>query len=110
MGDEDHLWDDLAGDFVPFVDDLEVEKEEPLDDVFLGLEDVADDGDEEVGDRVAIEEEHDGALQGVDLGADVAPLEVSLDPLGCGEATLVQGHQKGARRSVAHGRRWLGQI
>lgn len=68
--------------------------------MFLGGEDAADDGD-------------DRALQSVDLCADVAPLEASVDLLGRPMTALVQERQQeGARRLLAHGHgRWsLGQI
>uniref|UniRef100_A0A0E0KZW5 Uncharacterized protein n=1 Tax=Oryza punctata TaxID=4537 RepID=A0A0E0KZW5_ORYPU len=54
LADEDHLWEDLAGGSVALVDDLEVE-EELLVGVVLGGEDIADDDDEEVGERLTAE-------------------------------------------------------
>lgn len=73
LADEDHLGEDLAAG-VGLVDDLEVEEEELLDGVVLAGEDVADDGDEELGNGLAVEEEHDGLLEGVDLEGDVVAL------------------------------------
>ena len=70
LADEDHLREDLAAG-VSLLDDLEVEEEELLNGVVLGGEYVADDGDEELGDGLAVEQEHDGLLQGFALRRDV---------------------------------------
>jgi hypothetical protein len=64
--------------------------------VVAGL-DVADDGDEEVRERLAIEEERDGAAHGVGLGGAVAGLEVRLDLVRHRRRALVEVHQHGAR-------------
>lgn len=70
LADEDHLREDLAFG-VGFLYDLKVEEEELLDCVVLGGQYVSDDGDEELGNGVAVEEEHDGLLEGFDLQFDV---------------------------------------
>lgn len=100
LADEDHLREAPAGG-VALVDDLEVEEEQLLDGVVLGGEDVADDGDEEGGEGLAVEEEHDGALHGVHLGGHVAALEIRLDLAGHGGGALVEVDQQRAR--LLHG-------
>ena len=70
LADEDHLREDLAAR-IGLVDDLEIEEEELLDGVVLGGENVADDGDEELRNGLAVQEDHDGLLKRVDLRSDV---------------------------------------
>jgi hypothetical protein len=95
LADEDHLRQDAAGG-VALVDDLEVEEQQLLDGEVLGREDVADDGDEERAQGLAVEDEHDGALHGLDLGGDVAALQIRLDLIGHGGGALVEVDQQSA--------------
>lgn len=78
LADEDHLREHLAAR-IGLVDDLEVEEEELLHRVILGGEHVADDGDEELRNRLAVEEEHYCLLQRVDLRCDVVSFQRLLD-------------------------------
>lgn len=96
LADEDHLREDLAAG-VGLVDDLEVQEEELLDGVVLAGEDVADDGDEELRDGLAVEEEHDGLLEGVHLERHVVPLQRLLDLVRQRRRPLVEVDQEGAR-------------
>lgn len=56
----------------------------------LGGEDVADDGDEELWNGFAVEEEHDGLLQCLDLRRDVVGLQRLLDLVGQRRRALVE--------------------
>ena len=60
----------------------------------LGGEHVADDGDEELRERLAVEEEGDGAAHGVGLGGAIAGLELRLDLIRHRRRALVEVHQE----------------
>ncbi|KAK7255041.1 hypothetical protein RIF29_28443 [Crotalaria pallida] len=70
LTEEDHLREDIAAR-IGLVNDLKVEKEEPLNDAVLGGEDVADDGDEKLRDGFAVVKNRDGFLQSFNIGSDV---------------------------------------
>jgi len=97
LADEEHLREDLARGGVALVDGLEVEEEELLDGVVVAGLDVADEGDEEVREGLAVEEERDGAAHGLGLGGAVAGLELRLDLARHCRRALVEVHQEGAR-------------
>jgi len=96
LADEDHLGEDFASG-IGLVNDLEVEEEKLLDGVVLGGEDVADDGDEELWNGFAVEEEHDGLLQFLDLRRDVVSLESFLDLVAQRRRALVEVDNQSAR-------------
>ena len=81
LANEDHFWEYFSLG-IGFLDELEVEQEEFLDGVVLRREDVADDGDEELRDGLAVEQEHDRLLEGFDFGFDVVSFQGFLDLVG----------------------------
>jgi hypothetical protein len=63
LADEDHLREDSSGASaggVALVDGFEVEEQQLLDGVVVAGLHVADHGDDEVGEQLAVEEERDG--------------------------------------------------
>lgn len=96
LADEDHLREDLAAR-ISLVDDLEVEEEELLDGVVLGGENVADDGDEELRNGLAVQEDHDGLLKRVDLRSDVVSFQGLLDLVRQRRRALVEVDHQSAR-------------
>jgi hypothetical protein len=70
LADEDHLRENFASG-IGFVNDLEVQQQKLLHGVVFGGENVANYGDEELWNGVAVEQEHDCLLQSFDLCFDV---------------------------------------
>ncbi|GMN48127.1 hypothetical protein TIFTF001_017308 [Ficus carica] len=96
LADEDHLREDFASG-VGLVDDLQVEEEKLLDGVVLGGEDIADDGDEQLGNRLPIQQKHYRLLQSLDLRFHIVPFQSLLDLVRQRRRPLVEIHQEAAR-------------
>lgn len=68
-----------------------------MDDVVLRWEDVADNGDEELGNRFSVEDHQNGFLHRVDFGVDVVGFQGLFDLVGHGGRGLVEVDEETAR-------------
>ena len=96
LANEDHFGKNFSLG-IGFLNELEVEQEEFLDGVVLGREDIADDGDEELRDGLAVEQEHDRLLEGFDFGFDVVSFQGFFDLVGQCWGCFVEVDEESAR-------------